>query len=223
MEDVLEVYQRPRDERRPLVCLDEFCKQLLDEVRKPLPAKPGQPERYDYEYVRHGCASAFVVHAPLEGRREVYLGPKARPTTQDYARALEFVATKMFPKAKKIILVEDNLNTHDDASLYATFSPTKARQLAARFERHHTPKHGSWLNIAESEIAALVRTGLPDRVASEKQFRRQLRAVVHRRNKAQFGTNSQFTTKQLYACHEWHLLKTRFVRLRAGARTLNSS
>lgn len=195
MEDVLDVYQRPRDERHPLVCLDEFCKQLLDETRSPLPGKPGQPERYDYEYVRHGCASAFVIHAPLEGRREVYIGPTTRRTTQDYARALEFIVTKMFPKAEKIILVEDNLNTHDDASLYATFSPAKARRLAAKIERHHTPIHGSWLNIAESEIAALVRTGLPDRIASKKEFRTKLRAVVRRRNKAQVGTNWQFTTK----------------------------
>jgi hypothetical protein len=195
MEDVLEVYQRPRGERYPLVCLDEFCKQLVDEVRPPLPAKPGQPKRYDYEYVRHGCASAFVLHAPLEGRREVYLGAEARRTTQDYARALEFIAMKMFPKAEKIILIEDNLNTHDDASLYATFSPAKARRLASRFERHHTPKHGSWLNIAESEISALVRTGLPERIASQKEFRDKLRAVVRRRNKVQVATNWQFTTK----------------------------
>jgi hypothetical protein len=195
MEDVLEVYQRPRDVRHPLVCLDEFCKQLVDESRTPLKARPGQPERYDYEYVRKGCASAFVISAPLEGRREVYLGPEARRTTKDYARALEFIATKMFPKAETIILVEDNLNTHDDASLYATFSPAKARRLAARFERHHTPKHGSWLNIAESEIAALVRTGLPDRIGSKLEFRSKLSAVVRRRNKAQVGTNWQFTTK----------------------------
>lgn len=195
MEDVLEVYQRPRDERCPLVCLDEVCKQLVADARIAQPAKPGQPERYDYEYVRHGCASAFVISAPLEGRREVYIGPDARRTAHDYARALEFIASKMFPKAERIVLVEDNLNTHDDASLYATFPPAKARRLAARFERHHTPKHGSWLNIAESEIAALIRTGLPDRIASNKQFRSKLRAVVRRRNKAQVGTNWQFTTK----------------------------
>ena len=195
MEDVLEVYQRPRDERYPLVCLDEFCKQLVEESRTPLPAKPGQPERYDYEYVRHGCASAFVIHAPLEGLREAYIGPDSRRTARDYAHALEFIATKMFPKAEKIILVEDNLNTHDNASLYATFSPAKAQRLAARFERHHTPTHGSWLNIAESEIAALVRTGLPDRIGDDAEFRRKLRAVIRRRNKAQTGTNWQFTTK----------------------------
>lgn len=195
MEDVLEVYQRPRNKRRPLVCLDEFCKQLLDEVRPPLPLRKGHPERYDYEYVRHGSTSAFVIHAPLEGRREVYIGKEGRRTKQDYARALEFVATKMFPTATKIVLVEDNLNTHDEASLYATFPPAKARRLAQRFERHHTPKHGSWLNIAESEISALVRTGLPDRIPTQREFRRRLLAVVRRRNEAQISTNWQFTNK----------------------------
>lgn len=195
MEDVLEVYQRPRDRSRPLVCLDEFCKQLVDEVAEALPARPGQPARYDYEYVRHGSTSAFIIYAPLEGRRETYIGPEGRRTTQDYARALEFIATKIFPKAEKIVLVEDNLNTHGDASLYATFSPEKARRLARRFERHHTPKHGSWLNIAESEISALVRTGIPERVSSDPEFRRHLRAAIRRRNRDQLGTNWQFTVK----------------------------
>jgi hypothetical protein len=196
MEDVLEVYQRPRDGRNPLVCLDEFCKQLVGEVRDPLPARPGISARYDSEYVRHGCASAFVIYAPLEGRREVYLGPDGRRTTRDYARALELIATKMFPRAAKIVLVEDNLNTHCEASLYATFPPKKARRLAQRFERHHTPKHGSWLNIAESEISALVRTGLPDRVDSLTQFRRCIRAVVKRRNQSKAATDWQFTNQK---------------------------
>lgn len=195
MEDVLEVYQRPRDKSRPLVCLDEFCKQLLGEVSKALPARPGQPARYDSEYVRHGSASAFVIYAPLEGRREIHVGPDARRTAQDYAHALEFIATRMFPKADKIVLVEDNLNTHCDGSLYATFPPEKARELALRFERHHTPKHGSWLNIAESEISAIVRTGLAERIESRKEFRQQLDSVTKRRNKYHAKTNWQFTNK----------------------------
>lgn len=136
-----------------------------------------------------------MISAPLEGRREAYIGPDARRTAQDYARVLEYIATEMFPKAHKIVLVEDNLNTHDDASLYASFAPDKAQRLAARFERHHTPKHGSWLNIAEIEIAALIRTGLPDRIASQQEFKSKLNAVVQRRNQAQVGTNWQFTTK----------------------------
>lgn len=195
MEDVLEVYQRPRDGDRPLVCLDEFCKQLLGEVSVPLPARPGLPARHDSEYVRHGSVSAFLIHAPLEGRREVYIGPEGRRATQDYARALEFIATSMFPQAGTIVLVEDNLNTHCDDSLYATFPPEKARQLARRFERHHTPKHGSWLNIAESEISAVVRTGLADRVENHRQFRQQLESVIKRRNHNKAKTNWQFTTE----------------------------
>lgn len=195
MEDVLDVYHRPRDERFPLVCLDEFCKQLLGEVREEQAVAPGQPARQDCEYVRHGSASAFVIYAPLEGRREVYVSEEGTRKTQDYARALEFIATGMFPAAEKILLVEDNLNTHCDASLYATFAPETARQLARRFERHHTPKHGSWLNIAESEISALVRTGLKDRIATCDELRTQLGAVVRRRNESAARTNWQFRSE----------------------------
>lgn len=194
MEDVLEVYHRPRDPARPLVCLDEFCKQLLGEVRRPLPAAPGRPAREDCEYIRHGSASAFMLYAPLEGRRETFVSSTATRTAQDYARALEFVACEMFPQAEKIVLVEDNLNTHCDASLYATFPPGKARELAQRFERHPTPCHGSWLNTAESEISAFVRTGLDDRVASVEEFVRQLDATSERRNADGTKTNWQFRT-----------------------------
>ena len=132
------------------------------------------------------------MYAPLEGRREAYVSEKGTRTAQDYAQALEHMATKMFPDAEKIILVEDNLNTHCDASLYATFSPEKARDLANRFERHYTPKHGSWLNIAESEISALVRTGLKDRIETLDELRQQLAAVVQRRNQSEAKTNWQF-------------------------------
>ena len=195
MEDVLDVYHRPRDERFPLVCLDEFCKQLLGEVREAQPVQPGRPARQDSEYVRHGSASAFVIYAPLEGRREVYISEEGTRTTQDYARALEFIATEMFPEAEKIVLVEDNLNTHCDASLYATFPPTHAWELARRFERHHTPKHGSWLNIAESEISAIVRTGLQERIETRNELSGQLQAVINRRNQAEAKTNWQFRTE----------------------------
>lgn len=196
MEDVLDVYERARNAKRPLVNLDEFCKQLLGEVREPVPCGPGRRKRFDFEYIRRGCASAFIIYAPLEGRRECFVGPDGRRTAKDYARALEFIATKMFPKAEKIILVEDNLNTHGDHSLYATFPPAKARGLAQRFERHHTPKHGSWLNIAESEIAAIVKTGLKPRIESLEEFRKQLQAVVKRRNRSKAKTNWQFTNRK---------------------------
>ncbi len=193
MEDVLEVYEREIDPQAPLVCLDEFCKQLVSDARPAQPCAPGQPARQDGEYIRHGSASVFVMTAPLEGRREIYIGPEGCRKACDYAHALDFIATKMFPSARKIVLVEDNLNTHGDSSLYSTFPPEKARELAARFERHHTPKHGSWLNIAETEISALVRTGIPERVCSLDQLRRTLDAVVKRRNLATVTTNWQFT------------------------------
>ena len=147
------------------------------------------------EYVRHGSVSAFVIYAPLEGRRETYISERGTRTAQDYAATLEFIASEMFPKAEKILLVEDNLNTHCDASLYAAFAPKRARELALRFERHHTPKHGSWLNIAESEISALVRTGLKERIETCDELRQQLNAVVQRRNLSEAKTNWQFRTE----------------------------
>ena len=193
MEDVLEVYHRPRDPKRPLVCLDEFCKQLPSEKRLPQLARPGSPERYDYEYKREGCATAFMIHAPLEGRRDIFITETARRTQIDYAHALELIATDLYPDAEKIILVEDNLNTHKDASLYLAFEPEKARSLASRFERHYTPKHGSWLNIAESEIAAILKTSVRPRVASVDEFREQCSRGVERRNRAGLKTKWQFT------------------------------
>lgn len=196
MEDVLEVYERPRDGARPLVCLDEFCKQLVEESRTPLAMEPGRPARHDYEYIRRGCASAFVIHAPLEGSCGVYIGTDGRRTAMDYANALEHIAEVMFPAAEKIVLVEDNLNTHGDASLYAAFAPEKARALAERFERHHTPKHGSWLNMAEIEISALTRTGLPERIGSLAEFRERCGKAVVRRNEERCRTVWQFTNHQ---------------------------
>lgn len=193
MEDLLEVYHRPRDAQRPLVCLDEFTKQLVAHASEPLPMGAGKPERYDNEYTRHGSTTAFMVYAPLEGVRELRFGQDGRRTAIDYAHVLEFVAEGMFPDAEKIVLVEDNLNTHADSSLYKAFEPAKARRLAERFERHHTPRHGSWLNIAESEIAAMVRTTLPDRVASMEEFQGKLTAGAKRRNESKCRTRWQFT------------------------------
>lgn len=193
MEDVLEVYARPRDPSRPLVCLDEFCKQLLGETRVPLPAKPGTPLSFDYEYVRNGCASAFMIHAPLEFKRKIFISATATRKRVDYALVLEYITEVMFPQAKMIILVEDNLNTHGDASLYEAFPAEKARRIASRIERHHTPKHGSWLNIAESEIAAVLTTAIADRVATVDDFRSQCDKAEIRRNDAKATTRWQFT------------------------------
>ena len=182
MEDVLEVYTRAPDPKRPLVCLDEFCKQLLADVRHPLPPKPAVPARYDSEYSRRGTASGFMLSTPHLGRREVFVGSDARRTAKDYAECLEHVAEHMFPHAEKIILVMDNLNTHQSSSLYSTFKPEKAFALAQRFEIHYTPKHGSWLNIAEIEISALARSCLDRRVSSKEAFRSEVGAYLAARN-----------------------------------------
>lgn len=195
MEDILDVYQRPEDPRFPVVCLDEFSKQLLGESRQPIPGASGRPERYDSEYIRKGSATAFLIYAPFVGTREILISEGGRRTAQDYAHVIEHLVEEMFPEAEKIILVEDNLNTHRDASLYQTFTPEKAHNLARKIERHHTPKHGSWLNIAESEIAAITKTTLPDRVGSLEEFRRLCELGKERRNQAKLITQWRFTTK----------------------------
>jgi len=153
MEDVLEVYHRPHDPARPLVCLDETSKQLTAETRTRIPAKPGHPERYDYEYTRNGTANLFMMFAPLEGWRHVEVTD--RHTAIDYAEILKDISDNRFPEAEKIVLVQDNLNTHKPASLYEAFPAEEARRLVERFEWHYTPKHGSWLDMAESELSVL--------------------------------------------------------------------
>jgi hypothetical protein len=153
MEDVLEVYHRPHDPECPVVCLDETSKQLIAETRVPIPAKPGQAMRYDYEYQRNGTANLFMLFAPLEGWRHVEVTD--RHTGVDYAHLLKQVSDTRFPNARKICLVQDNLSTHKPASLYEAFPPAEARRLVERFEWHYTPKHGSWLNMAETELSVL--------------------------------------------------------------------
>jgi hypothetical protein len=143
MEDVLEVYQRPYDPTRPQINLDEASKQLLSEVRAPLPIQPGQPERVDNEYTREGTAALFMVCEPLAGRRHVFV--RAQRTRLDFAAVIKTLCDELYPAAKKIVLVMDQLNTHGVASLYAAFPPAEALRLAQRLEIHHTPKHGSWL------------------------------------------------------------------------------
>ena len=155
MEDVLDVYHRPRDPDRPLVCLDETSKQLIAETRQPIPAEPGHPERVDYEYRRNGTVSLFMLFSPLEGWRRIEVTD--RRTAKDYAHILKDLADTHYPNARKIVLVQDNLNTHRPASLYEAFPPAEARRLAERFDWHYTPKHGSWLNMAESELGIVSR------------------------------------------------------------------
>jgi len=166
MEDVLEVYHRPHDPACPVVCVDETSKQLTAETRLPIPAKSGQPARYDHEYARNGTANLFMMFAPLEGWRHVEVTD--RHTALDYAQVLKQLSDTHFPAAKKIVLVQDNLSTHKPASLYEAFPAEEARRLVERFEWHYTPKHGSWLDMAESELGVLSSQCL-DRRIPDKQ------------------------------------------------------
>jgi len=192
MEDVLEVYARPRDSERPLVCLDEFCKQLTGEARDALPMQPGQVARQDYEYVRFGMCSVFMLYSPLEHRREVQV--TGQRTARDYARTIQWMCDVMHPGADKIVLVQDNLNTHGPASLYETFPAAEALRLKERIEWHYTPKHGSWLNMAEIEIGMAQRQCLDRRMADAAVMTDELRRWSAERNKANAGTDWQFTT-----------------------------
>lgn len=192
MEDGLEVYKRPRDPKRPLVCLDEATKQLIKEMRTPIPMKQGRMARIDYEYERNGTANMFMFFAPLEGWRHVKV--TARHTALDYAQALKDLADIHFPDAETIILVNDNLNTHKPASLYEAFPAEEARRLAERFEWHYTPKHGSWLDMAESELSVLSSQCLDRRIPDRTTLEAEVLAWVKDRNRRIIKTDWQFTT-----------------------------
>ena len=183
MEDVLEVYHRPFDRARPLVNLDEFSKQLLSDKTSPLPPRPGSSRKVDYEYVREGSASAYMLALPHLGLREVFMSESSTQRGVDFAHALEYLAEEILPDAEKIVLVMDNLATHTEASLYKAFPPEKARALCERFEMHYTPKHGSWLNMAEIEIGKIVNHGLKERIGSRENMRASVKAYCLRENK----------------------------------------
>jgi len=193
MEDVLEVYHRPLDPQRPVICLDEASKQLIGETRTPLPPEPGQPQRFDYEYVRNGTANLFMVTEPLAGWRHVAV--TERRTAVDFARLLQWLADDLLAEAKKIVLVMDNLNTHKMASLYQAFAPSEARRLMERFEVHHTPKHGSWLNIAEIELSALSGQCLARRIEDRATLEREVAAWQIDRDERCVAVDWQFTAK----------------------------
>jgi hypothetical protein len=188
MEDVLEVYHRPHDPDRPVVCLDETSKQLIAETRVPIPAKPGHPKRYDYEYQRNGTANL----APLEGWRHVEVTD--RHTAVDYAQILKDLADKHFPNVSQIVLVQDNLNTHKPASLYEAFPAPEARRLVERFEWHYTPKHGSWLDMAESELGVVSSQCLDRRIPDKQTLIEEVAAWEDDRNKNHTKADWQFTT-----------------------------
>ena len=191
MEDVLDVYQRPYDLRRPVVCIDETNKQLIKEER--LPCKPGSPEKVDYVYIRNGVANVFMISEPLAGKRDTVV-TKTR-TAVDFANILKYTADKLYAEAEKIVLVTDNLNTHSPASLYKAFSPEEARRLAERYEWHYTPVHGSWLDMAEIEIGIMSRQALSKPLPDLESFREQVRNWTIKRNAKQSKINWQFTTQ----------------------------
>jgi len=192
MEDVLEVYHRPYDERRPLVCLDEVPVQLVGETRVPVPPAPGRLERFDYEYVRNGTANVFMVCEPLLGWRAAQV--TERRTAKDLAEVLRWLVEEVHADARKVVLVTDNLNTHGPGCLYDAFEPSRARRIAEKLEWHYTPRHGSWLNMAEIELAALRNQCLARRLGSVEELRREVGAWEEERNERQVGVNWQFTT-----------------------------
>ena len=193
MEQVLEVYARPHDSGRPVVCMDEQPVQLTSETRTSIPAKPGHKAKSDYEYTREGTCVVWMFTEPLGGWRLVPV--TSRRTAVDWAnRMKELVDHPRFANAEKITVVLDNLNTHDLGSLYEAFSPAEAKRIADKLELVFTPKHGSWLNIAECELSVLTRQSLSDRLESESKVRGRATPWAEQRNKAQIGVNWQFTT-----------------------------
>jgi transposase len=193
MEDVLAVYQRPYDPLRPQVCMDETSKQLVSEVTPPLPLGPGQVERVDYEYERQGVANLFLVSEPLTGQRHVQV--TARRTKQDWAYLMKALVDVWYPWAITIVLVMDNLNTHVAAALYETFAPAEARRILEKLEIHYTPKHGSWLNMAEIEFSILGRQCLDRRIESQEALLREVIAWEQERNEKSIRVDWRFTSK----------------------------
>jgi hypothetical protein len=193
MEDTLEVYHRPYDPKRPQVCFDEGSKQQTKETRLPLPAKPGALAKYDYEYERNGTSNLFIFFAPLEAWRHIKVTD--RHTMVDFAHCMRDLADVHFPEAEKIVLVMDNLNTHKLASLYEAFPPEEARRIIDKLEIHYTPKHGSWLNMAEIELSVLQRQCLQARIPDQATLIEKVAAWESRRNSSQATVHWRFTTE----------------------------
>ncbi len=193
MEDVLEVYHRDYGEEEVLVCLDETSKQLVQETRQPCPARPGAAMAYDYEYRRNGVSNLFMLFAPLEGWRRVEV--TERRTRTDWAEVVRKLVDQDYPDKERIVLVMDNLNTHHPASLYEAFEPAEARRIAERLEIHYTPKHGSWLNMAETELAVLARQCLDRRIPNQELLGQETRAWQDQRNRQEVRAEWRFTTQ----------------------------
>ena len=191
MEDVLDQYEQPYDPKRPLVCFDEGLKQLIEETRMRRKAKPGQIERYDYEYKRHGVRNLNLFFEPLASRRMVKI--TERHTMQDFAHCMQWLVDELYPHVDVIRLVMDNLNTHKPAALYETLPPTEALRILKKLEFHYTPKHGSWLNMAEIELSVYSRS-LPQHVPSETMLSLNVDAITNKRNQNDKTVNWQFRT-----------------------------
>jgi hypothetical protein len=192
MEDVLDVYARPHDPKRPVLCVDEGGKQLIGDVREPLPMRPGTAARHDSEYTRGGVANLFMYFQPLAGLRHVQVTP--RKTSVDFARFLKQISDQWYPQVDHIVLVCDNLSTHTPAALYEAFTPDEAHRLSQRFEWHYTPKHGSWLNVAEMELSVLARQCLDRRIPDEPTLMGEVAAWQQHRNAGVVTVRWQFTT-----------------------------
>lgn len=194
MEDILSVYIRPYDEKRPQLCMDEINKQLVSEKRQPLPIQPGKTECYDYEYERQGVRNMFIVCEPLTGQR--YVKVTERRTKRDWAFFIREIIDVHYAEAEKVVLVLDNLNTHVLSALYEVFLPEEARRIIDKLELHYTPKHGSWLNMAEIELSALSRQCLDRRIATEDELKQEIAAWQEQRNTSQTQINWRFTTQE---------------------------
>ena len=190
MEEVLDVYQRPYDPLQPVVCIDETNKQLIEQTR--VPCAPGQPEKVDYEYERNGVLNVFMIAEPLAGKRATVVNETRNAV--DFANVLRYTSDELYPAAEKIVLVTDNLNTHNPASLYKAFPPHELHRLANRFEWHYTPKYASWLNMAEIEIGVMCRQALAKPYSKEAAFREQVAVWTEKRNNEYSVVNWQFTT-----------------------------
>lgn len=193
MEDVLDLYEQPYDPHRPVVCFDETSKQLIKETRLPIPAVSGRRERYDYEYQRNGTRNLFMFFEPLRGWR--HLEVTERRTAVDFAHQIKWLVDRVYPHAEVVCVVLDNLNTHNIASLYKAFEPSEARRIATRIEFHHTPKHGSWLDMAEIEFSVFARQCLDRRIPDELTLKRECAALELRRNSVHASVKWQFTSR----------------------------
>jgi len=193
MEDVLDVYKRPYDEKNPVVCMDETSKQQIKETRTPIPAEPGKPMRFDTEYERNGTSNIFLSCEPLKGTRRIKVTDQRRKT--DWAHFIKELVDEGYPTADKIVLVMDNLNTHAGSSLYETFEPSEAKRILDKLEIHHTPKHGSWLNMAEIELSHLSRQCLDRRISDQETLNKETMIWCQERNKKEVTVDWQFTTE----------------------------